>query len=291
MTSNRRKSVFAELGLVYATIIWGTTFVIVKDALEFISPLTLVTWRFLLAAAVLTVWLMLKGRGLLANWRPGVTLGVLLWLIYAPQTIGLDITTASNSAFITGTFVAFVPFFDWIFLRRRFGPRRILSVLLCLGGLWLLTGGIVNANLGDLLTLITAAACAGHIFVADGFIKQKLDPYVLSMQQFATVGGLSLIAAVLFGSPLLPTRIDTVSVIVFLALFPTLSAFVIQLVAQRHTSAMRVSLIFVLEPVFAAAVAWTVGGELFLWSKALGGLLVVLALLSSGKERPHIEVS
>ncbi|MFH2054599.1 MAG: DMT family transporter, partial [bacterium] len=155
----------------------------------------------------------------------------------------------------------------------------------------LLTGGIVNANLGDLLTLITAAACAGHIFVADRFIRGKLDPYVLSMQQFATVGILSLLAALLLGAPLLPTRVDTVGTIVFLALFPTLSAFVIQLVAQRHTAAVRVSLIFALEPVFAALVAWTFGGEQFVWTRAGGGLLVVLAFLSSGKERPLVERS
>ncbi|MFH2056933.1 MAG: DMT family transporter, partial [bacterium] len=150
MTSNRKQSIVAELGLVYATVIWGTTFVVVKEALEFINPLTLVAWRFLLAASVLAIWLLLRRKPLLSNWRPGVTLGILLWLIYAPQTIGLEITTASNSAFITGMFVAFVPLFDWIFLRQRFGPSRIVSVLLCLGGLWLLTGGIVNANLGDL---------------------------------------------------------------------------------------------------------------------------------------------
>lgn len=289
---NRRKTILAEFGLIYAAAVWGTTFVVVKDALEFIHPLTLVAWRFLLAGALMAVGLLIKRKSLRVNWRPGIMLGIILWIIFAAQTVGLQVTTATNSAFITGMFVAFVPLFEWLFLRQRPGLTKLAAVLLCIAGLWLLTGGIRNANSGDLLTLITAAACAAHIFAADRYMKGEHDPYVLSMQQFLTVGFLSLFATAIIGAPPLPTHTEPLLAIVFLALAPTLSAFVIQLVAQRHTPAMRVSLIFALEPVFAALTAWTVGGEQFIWNRALGGLLVVLALLGSGiRRRPEEAVT
>jgi drug/metabolite transporter (DMT)-like permease len=289
MADSRSKSVLADFGLVYAAAVWGVTFVVVKDALEFIHPLTLVAWRFLLAAGVLAIALKLKGRPLLGDWRPGIILGIFLWVLYASQTIGLEITTASNSAFITGMFVAFVPIFEWGFTKRRPRTWKFLAVLLCLAGLWFLTGGIRSANAGDLLTLLTAAAYAAHIFIADRYMKGDHDPFVLSMQQFAVVGVLSLLAALLFGAPLIPTSSKPLAIIVFLALIPTLSAFVVQMAAQRRTAAIRVSLIFALEPVFAALVAWTYGGEQFIWTHALGGLLVVMALVTSGRQRPPVE--
>jgi drug/metabolite transporter (DMT)-like permease len=81
------------------------------------------------------------------------------------------------------------------------------------------------------------------------------------------------------------TRTETIWIIVFLALFPTLSAFLIQLLAQRHVPAIRVSLIFALEPVFAALFAWTVGGEEFLLRRAVGGVLIFVALIIAGPRR------
>jgi len=74
--------------------------------------------------------------------------------------------------------------------------------------------------------------------------------------------------------------------VVFLALFPTLSAFVIQMVAQRFTAPLKVALIFALEPVFAAVFAWTLGGEAFVWHRAGGGLLIFAALVLSGMSTP-----
>jgi drug/metabolite transporter (DMT)-like permease len=104
---------------------------------------------------------------------------------------------------------------------------------------------------------------------------------VIAFQQFLFVG---LASVVLGGVLQLPFGIGsstTVWVVVFLALFPTFSAFVIQMVAQKIVAAVRVSLIFALEPVFAALFAWTVGGEIFAPGRAVGGLLIVAAMVVS----------
>lgn len=149
------KVIAYEFGLLYAAAIWGATFFIVKDALSAIDPLVLVGHRFTIAAAVLAVVLPLTGRSLIRQWRQGVVLGLMLWFIYAPQTVGLKFTTASNSGFITGLFVVFVPLLAFFLFRRRATSRELLALGLAFIGLWFLTGGIDAINLGDLITLIT----------------------------------------------------------------------------------------------------------------------------------------
>ena len=123
---------------------------------------------------------------------------------------------------------------------------------------------------------------------ADRFMKAGLDPYVICCQQFLVVGVLSLLAATVLDLPFTVRSTAALATIVFLALFPSLSAFVIQMLAQRVAPPLRVSLIFSLEPVFAAIFAWTLGGEIFTVRGAAGGLLIACALVLSGLPTPRI---
>jgi len=275
------KTYLAHFGLFYSAAVWGSTFFLVKWCLLSINPVILVGYRFTLAAIILGSFLVIRRRGLFAHLREGLVLGLFLWLLYVPQTIGLGITTASNSGFITGTFVIFVPIFSFVVFHRAPPLTGIISALVSLTGLWFLTRGLQSVNSGDLLTIITAMAYAIHILFIDRFVKAGADPYILSFQQFLFVGLASLIAGFIFKLPFTPASTGVIWVIFFLALFPTLSAFVIQLVAQKSTSPIRVSLIFAFEPVFAGLFAWTLGREPFAPHRAVGGLLVFLALIIS----------
>lgn len=276
-----RKTVLADLGLVYASAIWGSTFILVKDSLAHIDALTMVAYRFLLAALLGGLLLLRQKKPLFRNMRQGLALGVVLALLYIPQTIGLKFTSASNSAFITGLFVAFVPVLSILVLREPARPAQWIAVVLSLAGLWLLTGGLAEINLGDLITISAAFTYALHIILADRFITAKFDLYRLVFQQFFSVGVFSLAAALLLGRSLTVATPQTGWVVVFLALFPTFSAFLIQIKAQEFTSPVRVSLIFATEPVFAGVFAWTLGGELFIPLRGLGGLLIFLAIVVS----------
>lgn len=275
------KSFFSDLGLFYAAAIWGSTFFIVKDSLKEIDAVTLVAFRFLISAFVMLIILVLMGKKLFANFRQGAALGILVLLLFIPQTIGLNYTTASNSGFITGLFIIFLPFFSFVFYRVRPGLIKIISVAVALCGLWLLTGGLKHINIGDVLTLLAAVTYALHILLADKYIKGKADPYILSFQQFLVVGALSLVLAIFMKAPLNFRSTNSALIVIFLALFPGVSAFLIQLVAQRHTSPLKVGLIFTMEPVFAAIFAWTLGGEKFIAGQAIGGALIVLAMILS----------
>lgn len=278
----KRKTLLADMGLAYAAAIWGSTFFLVKGALADIDPVTMVAYRFLLAGMVLLVYLLVKGRAVLQGLGRALFLSVILYLLYIPQTVGLGFTTASNSGFITGLFVFFTPFFMITIFKHKPTVMEMIGAAVSLAGLWILTGGLHDINFGDSLTLIAALTYALHVLYSDRYMKAGVDPLVISCQQFLLVGIFSLLSVGVLGRSYGVESTHAGAVVVFLALFPTLSAFVIQMFAQRITAPVKVSLIFAFEPVFAGIFAWTLGGEPFVAHRALGGLFIFLALVISG---------
>ena len=268
----------ADIGLVYCAAIWGSTFILVKGALGAVNPVAMVAIRFLIAAALLLPWV-LKRKDLKVHMREGFFLSVILALLYISQTVGLLYTTASNSGFITGLFIIFIPAFLFLFRKERPTRFQSLSAVLALSGMWLLTGGVRGFNLGDALALVAAASYAGHLIVTDKFVKADADPVMLAFHQFWMTSLIAFAMSVLMGYPLGVAGFNGWAVIVFLAAFPTLSAFYIQMLAQKSSTPFKVGLIFTLEPVFAAVFAWSFGGEHFVPLKAAGGFLIVLGMI------------
>jgi drug/metabolite transporter (DMT)-like permease len=284
-----RKPLWADLGLFYAAAIWGSTFYLVKDALQGIDPVVMVAWRFLLAGAILLIYLLIRRRPIHRGIGRAALLALFLGLLYITQTIGLKFTTASNSGFITGLFVAFVPIFLLTIFKRRPTLMETIASAVALAGLWILTGGLKGANAGDMLTLVAAMMYALHLLLSDKYMKAGVDPLVISCQQFLLVGLMSLAYATVFRLPLTTISAASLRAVIFLALFPSLSAFVIQMLAQKLTSPLRVSMIFALEPVFAGIFAWTLGGESVTSRGIIGGMIIFTALILSGlpvKARP-----
>lgn len=268
----------AEAGLVYCALVWGSTFYLVKDALSGVDPVALVAWRFLLSAALLLplVWTRRKKPQLL---KESAVLAALLAALYLSQTVGLAHTSAANSGFITGLFVVFVPLFCLIFFASPPTKAQWAATAVALGGLWLLTGGAGAFNKGDALTLVSAMTYAGHLLATDRYVRGDADTVLLSFHQFWMTGAAALLWAAAGGRPLAVSGGNAAGIIAFLAVAPTISAFFIQMAAQRLTSPVRVALIFSLEPVFAAAFAWTLGGERMTAANALGGGLIVAAMI------------
>jgi drug/metabolite transporter (DMT)-like permease len=270
---------WAELGLVYCAAVWGATFFLVKDALAGVDPIAMVAHRFLLSALLLSPWALTRPARL-RHLKESAALAVLLVLLYVSQTVGLGLTTASNSGFITGLFVIFVPLFLLVFLRRAPTKVQWASSALALAGLWLLTGGIRAANAGDAITLIAAATYAGHLLATDVYVRADADVLILAFHQFWMTGVLAAAAALAAGRSFAVATPRAAGTIVFLAVVPTLSAFFLQMRAQKTVPPVKVSLIFSLEPVFAALFAWTAGGEPFSPGRAAGGGLIVAAMIA-----------
>jgi len=270
---------WADVGLVYCAAVWGATFYMVKDALSGVDPVAMVAHRFLLSALLLAPWALVRpSRG--RHLKEACVLAIFLFLLYATQTVGLGYTSASNSGFITGLFVIFVPIFLLFFFRKPPTVVQWISSAFALLGLWMLTGGISSVNFGDVITLVAAATYAAHLLATDKYVRTDADPVVLAFHQFWMTGLMALIYCLASGRSLHVTGDKAAGTIAFLAAVPTLSAFFIQMWAQKFTAPVKVSLIFSLEPVFAAVFAWTLGGEVFVLARAAGGGLIVAAMMS-----------
>jgi drug/metabolite transporter (DMT)-like permease len=137
-----------------------------------------------------------------------------------------------------------------------------------------------------MITLVSAATYAGHLLATDRYVRADVDLVVLAFHQFWMTGILAALMTFALGRSFSVGSVHVAGTIAFLAVVPTLSAFFIQMSAQKVVAPMKVSLIFVLEPVFAAFFAWTLGGERFSPVRAAGGALIVAATMAGKLSKP-----
>jgi drug/metabolite transporter (DMT)-like permease len=252
----------------------------VRDALHDVSPAGFIVLRFAIGTAALAPFAARRrtspvervpARTFLAV---TVALGVALTAGYLLQTVGLQYTDASSSAFITGLFVVFTALIEVVLghdaLRRSTGIAVVLAVV----GLFLITGATVRLNVGDLLTLGCAFAFAVQIAIL-GRWSGRFDPFVLNTAQMAVLTVLTLPALAVTGPGALTARAWTAIVVTGLAC--SALAFTLQVYGQRHAPATRSALLLSLEPVFATVTAYATGNGL----GALGavGAAVILAAI------------
>jgi drug/metabolite transporter (DMT)-like permease len=269
----------ADTALVVAAFFFGTTFIVVKDAVDEVDPLPFLAVRFLIGAAVLAV--AARGRpGTPDELRHGVVAGLALWAGYALQTVGLQYTDPATSAFLTYMLVVIVPVLGFAFLHQRLHVTTAVGIAVAVVGLLLLTGGVSGFGRGELLTVACAVGFAGHIVIL-GRTAARHDALRFTCVQLATVGVVSLAVsaaqgqadAVAFdGAPL--------GAAAFTGVFATALAFLAMVWAQRSVSPSRAALILLLEPVFAAFLSWLRGDELTLASAAGGGLILVAVVIA-----------
>lgn len=272
----------ADVALVVAAFFWGTTFVVVKDAVAEVAPLAFLGVRFLIGAAVL---------GVAARSRPatphelrhGLAAGLALFAGFALQTVGLQHTDPATSAFLTYLLVVFVPILGFVFLRKPLPPVTGLGVALAVVGLVMLTGGAGGGfGRGEVLSLGCAVAFAAHILIL-GQTASRHDAVRLTCIQVGTVGVvstlLSLIGSVATGDGLgdLVFGGAPLAAAAFCGIAATAIAFFLMVWAQRSVSPSRAALILLLEPVFAAVLSW-LGGDALTFTSALGGLLILVAV-------------
>lgn len=264
------------------TFIWGSTFVITKASLEHISQLLFVTIRFVGGSLILGVIFFRKLKELsLAAFLNGAVLGVLLFSGFLCQNIGLVITTASKSAFFTGTMVVMVPIVQFIVDRRLPRLGNLLGVIFSALGLYLLTSPQgAEFNKGDGLTLICAATFAIYIVYLDR-ISNLFDRIHITFSQIAVVGILGSIGLLTYEAPRFDYSSGLVSSLAYLTVFATVITTFVQTRYQGDTLPTRAAIIFTTEPVIAAALAYYFRGEMMGLTGVLGGVVIVGGLLVS----------
>ncbi len=251
-----KKALYADLSLLLVAVIWGSGFIVTKNTLDHITPYYMLFYRFFVSTILLSVVLFKKIRkASIKDVKAGVTIGLFLFAGFATQTVGLQYTEAGKQAFITATNVVMVPFIYWGISKKKPDKFDLAAAFLCLVGIGVLS---LNSNLsmgyGDFLTLICAVFFALHI-TSTGYFAKESDPYVISIVQLGTAAIFSLIFALLFeGSPT-AIKTETVVPILYLAVFSTMMAFLLQTIAQKYTSSTHTAIILSLEAVFGSTFA------------------------------------
>ncbi len=274
------KQLKADLALLGVTFIWGSTYVLTKNSLNHLETFNFLAIRFLISALLSGIIfykniLNIKKDTL----KYGVLIGIVLFMGYTLQTLGLHYTTPSKSGFITGFSVVLVPILSAYFLKEQPQKAAAVGAILALIGLAFLTlDSNLTLNKGDFFTFLGSFMFALHIITV-GKYTVEVDSIGLGIVQIAVVGLLSLVLTFGIENPTIPTSMDVWLPIAFLTVLCTSAAFTIQNIAQRYTSPTHTALIYTGEPVFSAIFSYFVEGEILTRAGLFGSFLILLGMV------------
>jgi drug/metabolite transporter (DMT)-like permease len=269
---------WAVLSLVFVAIVWGAGFVLMKDAIDDQPVFDFLATRFTLATLVMIA---IRPQVLSAINKQtlfrGSVLGVMLGLAYITQTIGLDLTTAAITGFLTGLYVVFTPLLFWFVFKKKVDKKVIFGTTLALTALLFISFNGISIDPGQIWLIACALLFAGHI-IGLSFWSNAKDIYPLTVIQLAAGSVVCWLGAVPDGyQP--PPNAFVWGTVVFTAVFATAMAFLIQTWAQSIMDPSRVAIILTGEIVFAAVIAVAVGQEVLSARTIIGGVLIVVAML------------
>ena len=282
----------APWALLAVAAAWGYAFVVMKDAIEKQSVNSFLFSRF----AVAVIAMVILKPSVLKNLnreilRKGFFAGLFLGSGYIFQTLGLKLTGAAITGFITGLYVVATPVIAAVFLRHKISIFTWVCVALATAGLALLSLHGWSVGIGEFLVLLSAIAFGAHIIALSQW-SNGLDSYTFTVVQLATCGFLTGAIAVGQGYEA-PADTTGWLVVLYTAIICTAVAFMIQTWSQAHMTPTKVAVILTMEVVFAAIFAVLFGGESLTNQALLGGIFVVIAMFAivikgeEGVESPH----
>ena len=277
-----RKSALGRLCLIGCTFLWGTSFVVLKSALDAMPTLWILAIRFLGAALLMALF---GARQLTkldrSYWKGGTVMGLFLTAAYIIQTYGLVYTTPGKNAFLTATYCVLVPFLWWVIRRQKPERSHVIAAVICFVGIGLVSlQEHLTVNPGDLITLFCGLFYGLHIIATSVYAKD-CDAVLLSMVQFLTAAVICFALAPLV-SPF-PAQVpsDTWLRIAYLCIMCTGVCFLLQTIGQKYTPANEVAIFLTLESVFGAAISVLFFHERLTFQVFCGFVLIFLAVLIS----------
>lgn len=277
----------AEIILLFVTVSWGLSFPTIKIGLNYISPVFFVFIRFTLTLIIFYL-IFRKKLALLKkeNIFKGIILGIFLFSGFLTQTIGLKYTTASNSAFITGTNILIIPFAQIMIIRKFPKFENILGIIVAFAGMYYLTGfEDMKINIGDFFTFLCAISFAFQIVMLDYF-SRTTDYLSLIYGQFIAMSVFSLVTTIVFEFPsgnelIFIPNYTLLFVILFNTVFSTLIALFLSGKYQKYTTPVKAGLIYNSEVVFAVIFAYLILNEVLSGKQITGALLILAGVLIS----------
>ncbi len=279
----KKKHLIADLGLFLVAIIWGSGFTASKIALDSgLGPYYMMGFRFLIATIIMGVIFFKKLTQITKqDIIYSSIVGIALFFAFATQTVGLQFTTASKNAFLTGTNVVMVPFIFWGIAKIKPDKWSLLAAITCLLGIGFLSfDGSFTLGLGDSLSLLCAFGFACHISLT-GYFGKKIDSTILTFIQMLVSALLSFIFGFFFEE--LPTNPSTagITAVIYLGVFSTMIAFFLQTIAQKYTTASRTAIILSTEALFGTLFSVILLGEILTFRMIVGAIAIFFAIITA----------
>lgn len=293
MVKERKLNLFGSLLLFLATVVWGTSFFILKKAISEAPAFYIIAIRFLIAGAILALIFIKKlkklNKGMLLR---GFILGFVLAMAYIIQTEGLKYTTPSRSAFLTASYCVMCPFIGWMMFKNRPRNYHVISAVLCIVGIGLiaLSGGAdetgSNLWLGDGLTLVAAVFFGLQIIFIERFQHKGDDSFLLLVVELISTGVIIAIVSLVFELPVCGIQgyaLDSGLIfdVAYLTIFCTLFAQLALIIGQKFTTVNQAAIILSLEAVFGTLFSVILGNEKLSAWLIVGFVLVFFAMIIS----------
>lgn len=274
------KKYIGEMGLTLTAIIWGSGFAASAMALSYYTPYQILAGRFLIGALLLSVVFHQRVRKMQKKTMlKGVLLGVILYIAFVLQTVGLQYTTASKNAFLTAVNVVMVPFIGLLLYKRKIDGFELIGAVGSIVGIALLSlqfNGEVN--IGDVLTLLCAVGFAFHIFYTARFVQDE-DPIALTLMQMVTAAAIGFFVMGLRGEMQFAMHTEALMPLVYLGIFSTTIAYLLQTAAQKFVSDTKAAIILSTEALWGTFFSILLLSEVLTWRMAMGALIIFLAII------------
>ncbi len=293
----------ADMMLVVLTLGWGVSYFMMDVCLQEVGPMSLNAFRFLgafVVAAIIGFKKIIKVN--LTTIKYAIFVSVALVFVYIGATYGLKYTTQSNAGFFCATSTVFTPILAYIFKKVVPDKKLLIVIILCTVGVALMSlDGELHVAKGDLLCLLCGFAYGFDLLITETAVAHKdVDAFRLGVFQLGFTGVWMLILSFIVEVPGFPVSTKAWVYLIFLAVFCTGLAFIVQPIAQQYTTATHVGIIFALEPVFAGIVAFVFAGERLLPKAYFGAFLMLASIvimevdvkaIFNKKSRNHLEIS
>ena len=271
-----------RIALVVTTMIWGTSFVLLKNTLDVITPLTIMAIRFLGSALLMLIIGFKDLKKLDKDYvKGGIIMGLCVFCGYLLQTFGLEYTTPGKNAFLTATYCVIVPFLAWFIEKKRPDKFNLSAAVICIVGIGLVSlQDDLTVGIGDMLTAFCGFFFALHMIYTGKYAENR-SPILLNMIQFAVVGVLALILALIFEEPPAAVSFDVVLTMIYLCVMCTAVCYQLQTFGQKYATASSVAVIMPLESVFGTVVSVIFYGEHIGFRLFTGFVLIFAAIIIS----------
>lgn len=272
----------ADLMLVLVTLCWGISYYLIDLCLVEMGTFNLNAFRFLGAFIIAEIFTFPKLKSVnKTTLKYAFFVGFTLVFVYIGATFGVKYTSLSNSGFLCALSVVFTPLLGMLIFKQKPEKKMVAVVLVCLVGIALMSlNEQLKPALGDIFCLMCAFAYAIDLLITERAVAQEeVNAFQLGVFQLGFMGVFMLILSFIFEDPCLPSSGIVWGSALFLAVFCTGVAFIVQTIAQQYTSATHVGVIFTLEPVFAGIVAFVLAGEILLPRAYFGAFLLLASLL------------